>query len=64
MGPEQNLESIRIVANDPKRVVLLKSRYNRYASRLNYARSSFWKKEHTVLLKELALLKIEIENYQ
>jgi hypothetical protein len=59
----ENIESIGFGANEPNALRELKSRYNRYASRLNFARHSFWKKEHTVLYKELTLLKIKIDTY-
>ncbi|MDO1449488.1 hypothetical protein Q0590_24645 [Rhodocytophaga aerolata] len=59
----ENIESIGFGTNEPNALRELKSKYNRYASRLNFARNSFWKKEHTVLYKELTLLKIKIDTY-
>jgi hypothetical protein len=64
MGTGENIESIALIADEPHTLMLLKSRYNRYASRLNFARKTFWKKEHTVLEKELTLLKIKIDTYE
>ena len=63
MGMGENIESLGFGANEPNALRQLKSTYNRYASRLNFARISFWKKEHTVLYKELTLLKIKIDNF-
>jgi uncharacterized HAD superfamily protein len=64
MGPKENIESVVLAADEPHGLMILKSRYNRYASRLNFARISYWKKEHTTLQKELNLLKIEIDSYK
>jgi hypothetical protein len=63
MQPRELIELVRLDASDPPKLTVLKSKYNRYASKLNMARFEKQSGEHTFLLDELEVLKKQIDQY-
>jgi hypothetical protein len=64
MQPRELIELVRLDASDPPKLTVLKSKYNRYASKLNVARFERLTGEHTFLMDELKVLKKQIDQYE
>jgi hypothetical protein len=63
MNPRELIDLLKMKADDPVQVTVLKSKYNRYASRLNEDRFEKENGEHRFLLDELNVLKKQIQLY-
>jgi hypothetical protein len=63
MKPDPPIEFIKISVSDPTRLIVLKSKYNRFGARFNLVRLTGNESEQNELTAHLTYLKSQIDMY-